>query len=127
MQQNIDGLLLFDNFLSTSADHDVSLMFARSARDDSNQVGVLFRMNLEGSANSIRSPLACLTDASFYPDEQEILFSMHTIFRVIDIRDVDTRLWLVELDLTIDEDEQLSELLKQLREENPCFGCIQCR
>lgn len=117
LRQNIGGLLSFNNFLSTSADHDVSLMFARSARDDPNQVGVLFRMNLDCPSNSILSPFACLTDVSFYPHEQEVLFSMHTIFRIIDVREVDPRLWLVELDLTTDEDEQLSELLKQLREE----------
>jgi tetratricopeptide (TPR) repeat protein len=42
---------------------------------------------------------------------------MHTIFRIIDISQMETRLWLIELQLTNDKDEQLNELLQQLRSE----------
>ena len=34
LQRNVGGLLSFNNFLSTSSDYDVSLLFARSARDN---------------------------------------------------------------------------------------------
>ena len=42
---------------------------------------------------------------------------MHTIFRITDIQEMDERLWLVELEMTNDKDEQLSEVLEQLRKE----------
>jgi tetratricopeptide (TPR) repeat protein len=116
LQQNIGGLLSFNNFLSTSSDYDVSLMFARSARDNPEHVGILFRLNLD-STSQIESPFASLHGVSYYPDENEILFSMHTIFRIIDIRQIETRLWLIELQLTNDKDEQLNEVLQQLRSE----------
>jgi tetratricopeptide (TPR) repeat protein len=116
LQQNIGSLLSFNNFLSTSSDYDVSLMFARSARDNPEHLGILFRLNLD-SPSPIESPFASLHGVSYYPDENEILFSMHTIFRIIDVREMETRLWLIELQLTNDKDEQLNELLQQLRSE----------
>jgi len=116
LQQNIGGLLSFNNFLSTSSDYDVSLMFARSAGDNPEHIGVLFHMHLDSTIES-QSPFASLHGVSFYPDENEILFSMHTIFRIVDVRQIETRLWLIELHLTNEKDEQLSELLTQLRSE----------
>ena len=116
LQQNIGGLLSFNNFLSTSSDYDASLMFARSARDNPEHLGILFRLNLD-STSPIESPFASLHGVSYYPDENEILFSMHTIFRIVGAQEMETRLWLIELQLTNDKDEQLNELLQQLRSE----------
>ena len=116
LRDNVGGLLSFNNFLSTSFDYDVSLMFARSARDNPEHLGILFRMNIN-SKTDVESPYASLRGVSFYPEENEILFSMHTIFRISDVREIEPRLWLVELDLTNDKDQQLFELLAQLRSE----------
>lgn len=116
LRENVDGLLSFNNFLSTSLDYDVTLMFARSARDDPEHLGILFRMNIN-SKTDIESPYASLHGVSYYPEENEILFSMHTIFRIVGVREIEERLWMIELDLTNDKDEQLVELLAQLRSE----------
>ena len=116
LRENRAGLLSFNNFLSTSCDYDVSLMFARSARDNPEYLGILFRMNMN-SKTDIQSPYASLHGISFYPEENEILFSMHTIFRIVDVREMETRLWLIELDFTNEQDRELAELLAQLRSE----------
>ena len=54
-------------------------------------------MNIDPSIPS--TPYANIRDVSCYPDEEEVLFSMHSIFRIINIEKIDgnNRLWQVEL------------------------------
>ena len=51
--------------------------------------------------------------------EDEILFSMHSIFRIGEIKQLDgnTRLWQVDLILTSDNDPQLHALTEHIRKE----------
>ncbi|CAF1053070.1 unnamed protein product [Adineta steineri] len=111
------GLLSFNNFLSTSKDRDVSLLFAPQAARNPDLVGILFVMSI----NSIHSttPFACVTDVSHFHMEDEVLFSMHTIFRIGDIQPMDgnNHLYQVDLTLTNDNDQDLRTLTDQIRQE----------
>ena len=55
----------------------------------------------------------------YYQTEEEILFSMHSIFRIGQIEQIDenNRLWQVDLTLTNDNDPQLYALTERMREE----------
>ena len=110
------GLLSFNNFLSTSIDEQVSLLFASSARDDPDLTGILFKMEIDPTVSLV--PFAALDDISFYSDfEREILFSMHTIFRISDMIQIEDRLWQINLTLTSDSDQQLMHLATYIRNE----------
>jgi tetratricopeptide (TPR) repeat protein len=50
-------------------------------------------------------------------EEQEILFSMHTVFRIGEMHETDDRLWEVNLTLNSDDDPQLKSLTDYIREE----------
>jgi hypothetical protein len=80
LKKNKGGLFSSNNFLSTSIDRDVSFAFADSARQDPGITGILFRMEIDSSTSS--TPFASVSDISPYNDEEEILFSMHTVFRI---------------------------------------------
>jgi tetratricopeptide (TPR) repeat protein len=61
-----------------------------------------------------------LNNIIYYRDaEREILFSMHTVFRVGEIEKVgdNSRFWQVKLQLTSDNDQLLIGLTKRIREE----------
>ncbi|CAF0763082.1 unnamed protein product [Adineta steineri] len=111
------GLLSFNNFLSTRKDRDVSLLFAPQAARNPDLVGILFVMSI----NPIHStaPFACVTDVSHFHMEDEVLFSMHTIFRIADIQPMDgnNHLYQVDLTLTNDNDQDLRTLTDQIRQE----------
>ena len=78
------GLLSFNNFLSTSKQRDVSLMFAEGAPNNAETVGVLFDMKIDPSQSN--TPFASITGVSNFGDqEDEVLFSMHTVFRIGEI------------------------------------------
>ncbi|CAF4108678.1 unnamed protein product [Adineta steineri] len=122
MMKTRGGLFSFNNFVSTSVDRDVSCAFADSNRDNPNLVGVLFEMTIDPSISS--TPFADLRNVSQFSSEKEILFSMHTVFRIGEIKQLDesNRLWQVQLTLTSDKDQQLNELTKLIRENKSFQG-----
>jgi tetratricopeptide (TPR) repeat protein len=112
------GLLAFNNFLSTSKNYDVSLRFARRTINTSDKVGVLFVMKIDPSISA--TPFANVRNASYYEREEEILFSMHSVFRIGQVKPIEknsNRLWQVELTLTGDHDPQLQELTKSMEKD----------
>ena len=112
---NIGGLLAFNSFLSTSVDRQVSLNFAQDALRTPDLIPVLFEIKMDLAQSTI--PFASLDDISYFKrKEREILFSMHTVFRIKGARQIDSRLFQINLALTSDNDEQLTELTKNIQE-----------
>ncbi|CAF1488336.1 unnamed protein product [Adineta steineri] len=111
------GLLSFNNFLSTSKDRDVSLLFAPEAATNPDLVGVLFVISINPT-HSI-TPFASVSDVSHFHTEDEVLFSMHTVFRIEDIQPMDgnNHLYQVNLTLTNDNDQDLRTLTDRIRQE----------
>ncbi|CAF4481408.1 unnamed protein product, partial [Rotaria sp. Silwood2] len=115
------GLISFNNFLSTSDDRKVALRFIPkgSQSTDNNTSRVLFEMAINRSISS--APFARIDKFSYFKTEKEILFSMHSVFRVqqvTEIEDSGIRLCQVKLTLTTEnDDEQLNALTRRMREE----------
>ncbi|CAF0897623.1 unnamed protein product [Adineta steineri] len=110
------GLISFNNFLSTSFDEDVAILFAESAKNDTYQLSVVFKIIIDPSKSS--SPFANVTEISPYR-EREILFSIHSVFRIGRIKQIEGYecLWEVDLTSTCDTDPQLYALTKRIQEE----------
>jgi hypothetical protein len=74
-------------------------------------------MNIDPSISS--TPFASISDISYYRTENEILFSMHTVFRMVNIKQTieNDRLWEVELTQISDNDHELCALTKRMRDE----------
>ncbi|CAF1157201.1 unnamed protein product [Rotaria sp. Silwood1] len=115
------GLLSFNNFLSTSTKQQVAMVFVeRAMHKNKDIVGVLFIMTIDSSkVTASTTPFALIDEYSAIKGEKEILFSMHTVFRVDDIKQAidNSRLWEVQLALTDENDPQLAALTKSMREE----------
>ncbi len=104
----------FNNFLSTSENRDVSLRFSKYALGKNDMVGILFNMTIDPSISS--APFAYIREVSCYKTEEEILFSMHTVFRISEINN-NSSLYQVDLKLTADNDQQLHTLTEHIRKE----------
>jgi tetratricopeptide (TPR) repeat protein len=117
LKQTQGGLLAFNNFLSTSTNSDVSLEFARRTMANSTLVGILFILKIDPSISA--TPFANVGKVSYYQGEGEILFSMHSVFRIGQVKQIDKndRLWQVNLTLTGDNDPQLQALTESMRKE----------
>ncbi|CAF1594574.1 unnamed protein product [Adineta ricciae] len=118
LSKTVGGLLSFNNFLSTSIKQEKSLVFTYSALSDPNKVGVLFVITIDPNIPS--TPFASIGDLSYFEDEAEILFSMHSVFRVGTIRQMGEKNKLyheVQLQLTADDDPQLRVLTDRIESE----------
>jgi hypothetical protein len=104
------GLLAFSNFLSISKNRTVYMI-------NSDSVGVLFVMTIDPSIPL--TPFADVRVVSAYETEEEILFSMHSVFHIGKIEQIEEndRLWEVELTLTSDNDPPLQTVTERMREE----------
>ncbi|CAF1061444.1 unnamed protein product [Adineta steineri] len=117
MTKTIGGLLSFNNFLSTSRNRDVSLCFASQPVTNHDLVGILFIISINPTNST--NPFASVSDVSYFHCEDEVLFSMHTIFRIEHIKPIDesNHLYQVNLTLTNENDQDLRILSEQIRQE----------
>ncbi|CAF1464490.1 unnamed protein product [Adineta steineri] len=117
MTKTKGGLLSFNNFLSTSTNRDVSLCFTSQPVTNHDLVGILFVMSINPTDST--TPFASISDVSNFDMEDEILFSMHTVFRIGDIKPMDenNNVFQVNLTLTNDNDQDLRTLTDQMRQE----------
>ena len=118
MKETKGGLMSFNNFLSTSKDRNVSLRFARSALADPDSVGILFVITIDLSKS--KTPFASINGISYFPEENEVLFSMHSVFRIKDIKSMNENERLIQVDLTLtdeNDDKDLHKLTDHIRGE----------
>jgi tetratricopeptide (TPR) repeat protein len=118
MKNSPDGLISFNCFLSTSTDRDVAMIFCSPGRQDPNVIPVLFKIEI--LPNSTCVPFCSLENDSNHTDEQEILFSMQSIFRInqLEKKQADNEIyWEVTLKSTNDKDEELEQLTNYIRQE----------
>jgi hypothetical protein len=118
MAANKGCLLSFNCFLSTSKNSNVSLKFAKRAATNPDLVGVFFVMTIDPAQST--TPFASIIDVGSFGDkEDEVLFSMHTVFRIGTITSMGEhhRLFRVELTLTHDNDQEFGQLTDRIREE----------
>ena len=91
-------------------------------------VGVLLIVTIDPEEMSISSntPFVLIDHESAIPSEQEILFSIHTVFRIENIQQMKDkkRIYEVHLTLTDDNNPQLTGFTQRMREELTSSGCF---
>jgi tetratricopeptide (TPR) repeat protein len=113
-----DGLLSFNNFLSTSFNRDVGKLYADNNLGDPDVMGVLFVITIDVTI-SVTSFALITSESYFGGGEGEVLFSMHSIFRIGEMKQLDDneRLWQIKLTLTNDNDSQLMAVMKSMQKD----------
>ncbi|CAF2958732.1 unnamed protein product [Rotaria sp. Silwood2] len=92
------------------------MLYAESAGENPELHGILFDITIDPTLTP--NPFASLNNVSYYGDmEEEILFSMHTVFRIGDMEQLETGVLQVKLILTSDDDQQLRILTEYTQHE----------
>ena len=110
-KENLGGFLSFNNFLSTSLNERIARHFLPGL-----YLQVLFEMHIDEKI--VKYPFANIEHLSYQQgknNEGEILFSMGTVFRIIQIRK-ESNFYRVRLSLSQDIDEELDHYTKSNRE-----------
>ncbi|CAF3860132.1 unnamed protein product [Rotaria sp. Silwood2] len=114
LRNGIGGLLSFNNFLSTSLDRSVALGFAEPSKYLLDETSILFSMNIV--SGNRKCPFIVVGNLGFYQNlEQEVLFSMGTVFRIDAAEKMENNQWEVQLTLTEDTDDNLAHYTIKLR------------
>ena len=119
LQQTKGGLLSFNNFLSTSKKREISMNFACNGATNPANIGILFVITIQADQSS--APFASIADLSCFGKlEDEVLFAMHSIFRIDDIRPMDdhANVYTVDLTLTNDSDKDFFQAEDGIRDES---------
>jgi len=112
IRDEINNLIAFDSFLSTSLDENVAKQFALCKQDPENE-SVVFSMEID--ADRMERPFADISRWSNFKNEREILFSIGTVFRIDKVADKKTSdgIWMVSLSTVSEKDEQLQKETQQ--------------
>ncbi|CAF0754654.1 unnamed protein product [Adineta steineri] len=84
LKANIGELISINSFLSTSLDRQVALIYAGDKRIHPTMESVLFKIkiNINENSETHQHPFASISEFSRFDDEQEVLFSLSSMFRI---------------------------------------------
>ena len=114
LKNNLGGIYSANTFMSTTTKSDVALWFNSDAFDRPYLERVLFQIDFENDIDGkLKIPFANVQHVSFNSDENEVLFGMGSVFRIVDVYALNDNLWIVQLMLVEKNkaDESLREYL----------------
>ncbi len=122
LKKSIDDLVSMNSFFSTSFDREKAEFYLGGAsltssnHFDSSSVPVLFEIIADPNIKETKTrPFADITQFSeFLDDEEEVLFMVGSIFRVLDVN-VKNNKYVVSLQLSGGIEEDMQELLDHLK------------
>lgn len=118
--KNQGNFISMNSFLSTSRERSVAQLYAETIANSNNVEYHPVVFEIEVNTNRAdNKPFADITRNSQFSDEKEVLFMAGSIFRIVTVQkdSQDNRFWLIKLILCGEEDNQLKELFKYLKDE----------
>ena len=113
LQDNIGNVVATNSFFSTSRYSSVACRFAGDGSCRPFYESVLFEINIH--TNIKTKPFAKVDNTGLMNDENEIIFSMGTIFSIDSVEPLTETIWLVSLSLIEQCDINLKEILDHYR------------
>ena len=112
IKNNIGLLISINTFFSTTVDRDVAGSFSSYGIGlDVDHVSVLFQIEVDVAHSTSKRPFASISAFSKFPDEQETVFSVGSMFRIeyVEDRRMIEGHWYVKLKL-VEDDGDIREL-----------------
>ena len=116
MQNNINGFLSMNSFLSTSQDRSIALTFTHpsSSRGRDQMQPILFEIEIDPKLRT--KAFADISKKSDYHGEYEILIMLGALFCIKNVsEDTKDQMWIVRATLANDDDYHLKELFVHMK------------
>lgn len=110
LQKNIDNFIAINAFTSVSKSIAVPMLFAGDGEDRPTLESVIFQIEIDTSI----SPCANIEALSSFPDEEEMLMTIGSVFRIVNVEPFYNR-WIVDLALNKSDNQQMEELTNYLK------------
>jgi len=114
IRQQVHNLLAFDTFLSTTLNKDIALQFARNKSNNDDE-SILFQIEID--TDKLQRPFADISHLNAFKCQDEILFSIGTVFRIDHVAKEKTNdgIWFVYLSSIDENDRQLKHQIKKIQ------------
>ncbi|CAF4851553.1 unnamed protein product [Rotaria sp. Silwood1] len=125
LKESKGQFISMNSFLSTSLDREISRMFVSPKHED--LCSVLFEIDVDPYLSYEAKPFANISSQSQFKDEQEILFMIGTIFRLVNIRQ-ENEITVIQMELCNEnyDDDNMKLLLELMQIKNgeyhECFS-----
>lgn len=113
LKDNIGGLISINSFLSCTTDSDVAIVYAGDSTNHHHIASALFKIivDLDAIKTDDEQPFANVKEHSFFKFEDEVLFSMSTIFHIESIEMIpNSHIWRIQLTFVKNDNPQMKEL-----------------
>ena len=115
LRKNINGLVSFNTFLSTTTDRNLAIVYAGDGSRKPEIESILFEIIVNTHTNQTK-PFANIAQFSYFDSENEILFFIGTICRIESVKQCE-KIWHIKLILCDDDDEQIKQVYTYLKEQ----------
>ncbi|CAF0737019.1 unnamed protein product [Didymodactylos carnosus] len=112
---NTGEFISINSFLSSTRSQRKALEFAESALCQDLEC-VLFKIKVDSRIKA--KPFADISRLSYFPDEEEILLMLGSIFRLESVHyDKEQQIWMADLDLCNEDDHELKQVFDHMKKE----------
>ncbi|CAF1440015.1 unnamed protein product [Adineta ricciae] len=119
IKSKMGGLLSFSNFLSTTTNRDLAVIYAGNTLNDQHLTAVLFQLDVDTHSNE--QPFAAIDHIShFGTAENEYLFAMGAAFKIDRVEKLNDEVWSVILITTNEFDAKLQDLTNHIIDDVEC-------
>ncbi|CAF1533546.1 unnamed protein product [Didymodactylos carnosus] len=119
LKKNVEGLVSMIGFFSATTNPAISDIYAGAGPLPTDEKHVVFNLNVKDGVTT--KPFASIRQYSVMPDEDEILFSLGTVWRVLNVKLNENEVWNIDLELSKEDDERCIELSEYLKKQ---FGDV---
>ncbi|CAF3589996.1 unnamed protein product [Rotaria sp. Silwood1] len=116
-------LISMTSFVSTSLDATEARNFLESS-DDFRQV--FFEIDADPQLQGVK-PFAELSQLSAHPKEKEVLMTVGSIYRILDVKHHDDQFWIIRMQLCSENENSLRFTIEHMKLENLVVGHEQKR
>ncbi|CAF1003342.1 unnamed protein product [Didymodactylos carnosus] len=121
LTSNVKKLFATNAFFSTTKNYCTALVYAIRR---TNYEAVVFVIEISETVKNITKPFADISQISAIEDEEEVLFSIGTVFRLDNFQQLADGTWIVEMSLSKEDDDTLKNIIEpyqKLIDETPIF------
>ncbi|CAF4329151.1 unnamed protein product [Rotaria sp. Silwood2] len=114
LKNSLGRLISINSFFSTTVSRELATFFLNRSPSSNDLERVLFEIDANPS-NSSTKPFGFIKSNSYFQQIEEVLFTLGSIFRLVNIHHQSDGLWIVRLSLCQDNDQQLNKIFQSFK------------
>ncbi|CAF0901561.1 unnamed protein product [Adineta ricciae] len=112
LQENIGSYVAMNTFTSVSQSREIALIYAGNGEDRPELESVIFQIEI----NERLSPCCNIRDFSQFSNEEELLLTIGSVFRIVDVKPSGDQ-WIIYLTLDKSDNQKMEGLKNFLRQD----------